>query len=230
VIREQLKDLELSLPVNLQRPMLQIFGKRHNPYTKWNQQTGSIFIHVPRTAGTSVAQALGAPMPHYPVSRYAAFDPDAFRLFFKFGFVRNPWDRLLSSFAYLRAAAEKARPFPDTLWARRHLSQFADFEEFVLSLRQPASRRRIMRYIHFRPQLSWLAMPRSSKSELEFIGRFERLAHDFQFVAQHLSLQGTLPTTRESRHGDYREAFTPAMRDVAAELYRADIDAFGYDF
>lgn len=229
-IRDRIKELEWHLPVPVQRLLLQGFGRRHNPYTVWNHDHRSIFIHVPRTGGTSLSRALGARHEHFPISRYAGFDRDAFRHYFKFAFVRNPWDRLLSAYVYLRAGIEKPGTFPDKSWAQLHLSRFADFEEFVLALRDPATRRTILRYIHFRPQLNWIRLPSSMRVELDFVGRFETLEQDFQILAERFSVLPTLSKVRQTSHPPYREAFTPVMRDVATALYRADIDAFGYNF
>ena len=229
-VRERVKELEWLLPVPLQRPLLRIFGQRHDPYSDRIHATRGIFIHIPRTGGSSIATAMGVSHFHYPVCRYSAFNPTAFRQYFKFGFVRNPWDRLLSAYAYLRAHIDKTRPFPNTLWARRHLSEFDDFERFVLALRDPSARRTIMRHIHFRPQLDWTSMPGSTRVELDFVGRFETLAEDFRKIAQRLDIDADLPVTNASSHGDYRNEYSTRMRAIAAELYREDIDAFSYEF
>src|SRR3954451_16494371 len=73
-----------------------------------NHERQFIFVHIPKTAGTAVSEALGEPrdrkhpslemiirdgLGHHPVKKL-------FRRkiigYFKFAFVRNPWDRAVS--------------------------------------------------------------------------------------------------------------------------------------
>ena len=229
-VREEIKKIEWWLPVPLQRPMLRLFGDRFDPYSEWNHAHRAIFIHVPRTGGTSTSRALGTSPLHFTCARYATFDRGAFDRYFKFGFVRNPWDRLLSAFSQLRASPQRSHSSDPAVWSRANLARYENFEEFVLSLRDPRIRRRIMSHGHFRRQLNWLSLPGSGRSAMDFVGRFESLASDFNAIAERLSLDATLPVIGASSHPPYRQAYSPAMRDLAANLYRADIEAFNYEF
>jgi hypothetical protein len=61
-----------------------------------------IFVHIPRTAGTSIATALGSykkQHQHFFARKHIALRPD-WGTCFKFSFVRNPWDRVVSLFTY----------------------------------------------------------------------------------------------------------------------------------
>ena len=63
-----------------------------------------IFVHIPKTAGTSVEAALGwfteytrGAQDHRSIRKLReAITPDEFCTYFKFTFVRNPWDRVVS--------------------------------------------------------------------------------------------------------------------------------------
>ena len=87
-----------------------------------------------------------------------------------------------------------------------------------------------MSHGHFRPQLDWLSLPGSGRVAVDFAGCFESLSSDFATVARRLSIDEALPVSNRSTHPPYRDAYTPAMRDLAADLYRPDIDRFGYEF
>jgi hypothetical protein len=146
-LRFALRELEFTLPLSVQAPILRQLGRGFDPYDDVTRRTRSIFVHVPRTGGTSVGKALNRPMLHYAASRYAIFDRAAFGDYFKFAFVRNPWDRLLSGYSRLHSPGIS----PEAMaWAERHMSRFASFEEFVLSLRDPRMRRELMSFVHFR--------------------------------------------------------------------------------
>jgi hypothetical protein len=229
-LRTQLRELQWQLPLSLQSVLLRFLGPRYDPYSEWHRQKRAIFAHIPRTAGTSFALAAGTPKQHVPMSRYAARDPAAFGDYFKFCFVRNPWDRLLSAFSIMNEAKTETNWPSGTAWARKHLRDYPDFESFVLALRDPRARRSIMAYSHFRPQLDWLTLPRSSKIHADFVGRFERLEDDFSVVTKRPGLEGPLPVRNASAHRLYREVYSRDMRRIVEALYAADIAAFDYAF
>src|SRR5690242_8686296 len=69
-------------------------------------RTNSIFVHVPKAAGVSIARALYGDlgMGHMTLAEYrTVFRQRAFDKMFKFAFVRNPFDRLHSAYHFLRA-------------------------------------------------------------------------------------------------------------------------------
>lgn len=84
------------------------------------------FIHVPKCAGTSIAMALDLPDPgHFTFEQLKALGVttgDAVN----FAVVRNPVDRIVSTFKYARKAQEKNGPNPLSWIAR-----FDDFDDFV---------------------------------------------------------------------------------------------------
>lgn len=229
-MRTHIRELQWQLPLHLQRVLLKFIGGRYNPYCEWHRRHRAIFVHIPRTGGTSMAFALGAPKPHIPISRYAAFDRAAFKNYFKFAFVRNPWDRLLSAYTVLRTSDERPNWAEGMQWARTHMPQFQTFESFVLALDDTKTLQRMMTHDFFRLQLDWVTMPHSRGSAVDFLGRFETVAEDFEQVAAKLGIHEQLPMMNHSRHEPYREAYSRKMQKVAAEVYAADIKAFGYKF
>ena len=77
--------------------------------SKYNLDTAfrlrCIFFHIPKTAGVAVCDGLfGNRGPGHMDVEIAkvVFGKWRFQSFFKFCFVRNPWDRLVSAFHYLR--------------------------------------------------------------------------------------------------------------------------------
>jgi hypothetical protein len=227
-IREGLKTFERKLPLSVQRPIVRAI--RDDPFTPENDATKSIFIHIPKTAGTSIAQAAyGRWIGHIPLSRFAAFNADKYREYFKYSFVRNPWDRLLSAYAHLKGFGEPLAP-REAAWSDVFLGDKTSFEEFVLALRDRQFRRQIIADLHFRPQVAWITVPGSDEIGLDYLGKFETLAEDFEKVADRLGVEATLPVMKSSIRAAYQDAYSAEMRATVEELYQHDIRVLGYEF
>jgi len=186
-----------------------------------------LFVHVPKIGGTSLAKSLGLPHGHVPVSRYIARDKARFDESFSFAFVRNPWDRLFSAFNYLKASIGLNRS-RDVRWAEQNLGSYANFEAFVLALKDDAKWRRIRRWPHFRAQTDWLCVPGSNVVKADFIGRFETLNDDCNRLAGMLGQELTLSHERKSQSYEHKK-LTQQMINIIGRRYRSDVDLFKYD-
>jgi hypothetical protein len=190
--------------------------------------TRSIFVHIPKTAGVSVCEALygtsvigHARLRHYQV----VYDWATYASYFKFAFVRNPWDRLVSAYEFLRAGGWHAG---DRRWAAEHVTVYGSFEAFV---RKGLPRPEVMAWRHFQPQRPFLADPLTGRIGVDFVGRFESLQADFRTIAERIGIRAELPHRNRSRAATpYRDAYTPATAAVVRRLYARDVDAFGYVF
>jgi hypothetical protein len=148
-----------------------------------------------------------------PRERRLEIGRQQFESYFKFGFVRNPWDRVVS--LYERREALELR-------AQMTFDQFADWIQYSSST-----------CIHSSPhryQLDWF-VDSNGKVLADFIGKFERLQEDWAFVAKKLGLSETLPHARANlRPRHYSEYYTPRTRRLIEEKFKVDIETFGYQF
>ena len=152
------------------------------------------------------------------------YNSATYESYFKFAFVRNPWDRLLSAYRFMLAGGWHDG---DRRWAARHLARHPSFEAFVLEGLTPE----VVAGLHFQPQIGFLADPFTRRVGVDFVGQFETLQQDFRIVADRLGIRAELPHRNRSRaDAGYRAAYTPAMVAAAAEVYARDVAAFGYDF
>lgn len=63
-----------------------------------------VFVHVPRTGGTSISQALyGRNLPHLSMAYYQALAGDKLAGLPSFAVIRDPIDRLASAYRFIRA-------------------------------------------------------------------------------------------------------------------------------
>jgi len=156
-----------------------------------------------------------------------------YRDYFKFAFVRNPWDRLVSCYVdkvlrktvppYMLASAARADVefYPNM--------PFAEFVETVCRIPDGKANG------HFRPQHLTVCSP-DGELMADFVGRFENLREDFARVAQEIGAPGLeLPernrkivSKRGSRH--YRDFYDERLKNLVHKRFEKDVETFGYSF
>jgi hypothetical protein len=187
-----------------------------------------IFVHIPKAAGTSIEHWL---FKHYQLNqkKHIFFDKDllhfnqhltlseirkhrflgqSFLDYFKFTFVRNPWERIVSAAKYKRMALKQFLNYDFSSWQSRNLDP---------------DRHRL-------PQYDFL-FDDSGNKLIDFIGRFEKLQDDFNTVCDKIGIpQQQLPHKNKTNHKHYTEYYDDETRDIVAERYAKDIEYFGYKF
>lgn len=212
-----------------------------------------LFVHLAKTGGTSIRAALSRQRwrdPYYwpaylchrisgcsghrigcKIPRHAPvivakemLPPTLFEDLFKFGFVRNPWDRMVSAYYHFK------RERQDILRQHR-IEDVAQFVDWLLDVPLSETRRSTLIAALRRPQFDHL-VDLEGEYLVDFIGRYERLHDDFEYVLRHLSLKSiSLPHKRRSqRQRDYRSCFTDRLAERVAKHFAADLSAFDYQF
>ena len=187
-----------------------------------------VFIHVPKTGGTSIEhrididihnsdnkfilngwdENLGKWLHHLTFEEVITSFPHLSDYFY-FAFVRNPWDRCISSFFY---SQRRQRP-------KGSLKDFLLFHNFKDKS-------------HSISQYDFIFNNQNSK-QIDFIGRFENLQKDFDIVCNKVNLSPQkLPIKNKSQYKDYHytEYYDSETRKIVAEKYAKDIEYFGYKF
>lgn len=155
-------------------------ARKHSPITQWNYEHKTIFIHIPKTAGLSIYEMFGMDLPHdthSPVAGYRAADAKLFKRAYKFSVIRNPWDRLVSAFHYLKyqpTSLNDIRYSQNEFWSERYLSDIDSFPEFIRALHVPKFRRLVLTWRHFIPQHYFLTTVASGLL-VDHLVRFEDL-------------------------------------------------------
>lgn len=182
-----------------------------------------IFVHINKTGGTSIekvfedsADKKNVQFKHEGASFYRKHFPGKFRNYFKFAFVRNPWDWMVSRYH----------------WSRDHQKVLdCSFPEFLHRLKagtQVSRANWLTMDTYLAPQFERLCV--DGVMAMDFVGRFENLAADFDKVCSHLHMQATLPHVFKTKHADYTEYYDEETKAIVEELYATDIAAFGYQF
>jgi hypothetical protein len=144
----------------------------------------------------------------------AASRREAFSGYFKFAFVRNPFDRFVSYCAFMLRGGDvfgsgRAR-------SMRHFL-FAEPPE---------------QHILFQPQAS-LLVDEDGQTLLvrQRIGRVEDMQGSYDAICARLGIASRpLDRVNGSTHGDYRRYYDQALIDGVAARYAQDLELFGYTF
>jgi len=192
-----------------------------------------IFVHIPRTGGTAIEVALDlfgrhraedrkmlfglykkrenedyhlstAYLQHLSLQECKRFTSDKiYNEYFKFAFVRNPWERALS--AYLYQYTVNPRTFKEFL---QHADQvFHNIEQYKFIVDE---RNRIA---------------------LNFLGRFETLEEDFKKVCGLIGHKpAVLLHVNTRRHAHYSIYYNKETKELIERRYKRDIEMFGYTF
>ena len=188
-----------------------------------------IFVHIQKTGGISIESVLRQGDPaigshlhegrrHLSAREIAPLvQPSQWSDYFKFAFVRNPWDRLVS-WHCMCVQSKNPNRFAD------YVQRCAPtFEAFVTrAVTGPGEKTT-------RNQLDYLTDAHGAMI-VDFVGRYETLNEDFAQVRQRLQLSAELPHANQSSHRDYREYYTAETREIVAQRFARDIRQFGYEF
>lgn len=195
-------------------------------YPEAFRQRDCLFIHVPKCAGNSICAALfeGWSPGHLPLHWYERQFPEQYASAFKFSFVRDPLDRAYSAYTFLRGNPTGKRDVE----AHRLVSSYRDFDEFVC---QWLDAENIHRQMHFAPQSDFLTDSLGCLG-MDFIGRQENLAVDFQHLCERFGVSVELPhlnPSRERQAGDIREFCSVRTRRLIRRVYHRDYERLGYE-
>jgi len=177
------------------------------------------FVHINKTGGSSIEKALGLPFQHLTALELRSLiGAERWARRFSFGFVRNPWDKVVSHYHYRVRTNQTdlgSVPIPFDDWVMR-----AYGERDPRYHDQPKM---------FQPQHEWLEDLDGTRL-VDYVGRFERLHEDFTTVCDRIGVEATLPHLKRSAHPDYRDIYREDSREVVARVFGGDLERYGYTF
>ena len=188
-----------------------------------------IFIHIPKTAGISVTKSLFGEFQdtnHLSLRRYRLIFGNAdFNSYYKFTFVRNPWEKVFSCYRFLKKGGTKSY---HKKWKEEVLDEYNDFNIFV---KKWINFQNIYSFSHFIPQ-HWFITLNSEKLKVDFIGKFENLDKDFKKISSKLNLNQNLLHLNKSDSNKriYTNFYNQESIDIIGRIYKEDIDLFKYDY
>ena len=230
------------LPHNLKRKMWRLsnrWERKKYDTLRWDgdeeyclrpfDELNCIFIHIPKAAGISICRALFGNLGggHTPIKKYELiYSKSDFNQRFKFTVVRNPWDRVVSAFYFLK---EGGFGDEDPKWIDEHINSHKDFESFV---KNGLASEAVQEKLHFKPQISFLQND-LGEIPIDFIGKFENLNDDLATISKNLGFEANLDhnnKTQGRKGKSYRDYYNKKTREIIKEIYQIDIKYFEYEF
>ena len=148
---------------------------------------------------------------------------------FKFAFVRNPWDRLVSWYSMIeQRAASKPRHQLNKLlqYASATAPTFSDYIELCTATITDNDGVKSFMF----NQLDYVA-DENGNLIVDYVGRYERFSQDLKIVLDRLGIKDcAIPHVNQSKHTHYSRYYTERTRQIVADRYARDIEYFGYRF
>jgi chondroitin 4-sulfotransferase 11 len=202
-----------------------------------NHRYKFIFVHINKCAGQSIRRALPrGTRGHHTIMHYIELcrakgrDPSEY---FKFTFVRNPWDKIVSFYHYHKR--RKWELFP---WTEANAPEFNAFIQKIFVEDGGALAYEVFRgrggesthRLRLSNSLDWVSGP-DGKVLVDFIGRVENLQADFDQACDRIGVRRRdLGHVNRSTHKPYWEYYNEESRRIVAERFSKDLDYFGYRF
>jgi hypothetical protein len=137
---------------------------------------------------------------------------DIFNTYYKFAFVRNPWDWQVS--LYLFGLKDKNH-FQHELF-----KSFANFEAYLDW--------RIREDLHLQKDF---LVDDSGNLLVDFVGKLENLKEDFEYVCNKIQIQSIdLPHLNKSNSEKYQRFYNERTKQLLADAFKEDIEFFNYSY
>ena len=145
---------------------------------------------------------------HMPAWRLRSYlGDDIWNSYFKFAFERNPWDRQVSYY-YYKTRSKKNRPSFNAYMRNRKKAFIENFSLYTIE----------------------------DKIAVDFLGRYENLAEDFQAALQHIGIttqielpNANISTNRDKLNG-YQSYYDANLTKLIEDWYAPEIGALNYKF
>lgn len=204
-----------------------------------NHKLKVIFIHIPKTAGTSVEYAFGmhGRLSNIGIERYLKQKKDYDYLFgdglqhlsakqvkrflggriyseyFKFSIVRNPYDRLVSFIGSRNGMWERKEKL-----SKEHFINYLNQSQNIFSSGTTPLPKLQINYIRIRKKLA-----------VDFILHYEKLDEEFKSINSLLNTEIKLDHRMKSYHDDYKSYYDDHSMKLVKKIYKKDFEFLGYD-
>lgn len=161
-------------------------------------------------------RTMGIQPAHATAQQVRDFAPEQWDTYFKFCFVRNPYDRMYSDFNW---RMKNRKPIT-----------FIEFLERVGDPDRPDPEGYVPE-----PRTNWPIYTIDDQLAVDYVGRFEQLADDFKHVCERIGLsfeENDLPFAKQRPRdaAGYRSHYGDAEKQLVGRICEKELDLFKYTF
>lgn len=158
--------------------------------------------------------------------------------YFKFGIVRNTFDRIVSGYEWRRSVVATSIKDPHNKGNIPNLKDIVaetdnGFKNFVINKSQIWNSQ--LRYFYSKQIKDW-EHPSEKDCVVDFIGRYENLEHDFKHIIKTIlpNASDELLILRKRNHSvrkkDYRSYYNDETRKIVEENLSYELEFLGYEY
>lgn len=208
-----------------------------------SRKYNALYVHIPKTGGTFITNNVlkmgNKPGKEKGLGEYNFFGyfnnieynhltsleikkiiGDAFNSYYSFAFVRNPFDKVVSEFFYLK----KTQNDNIGLLKNKNFKEFIKdlYNKFHLIDTQP-------QYIinHYIPQYKFV-MDKDNEIMVNFLGKFENFSQDIKKIMKTLNINVPIIKLNATIHKHYTHYYDKETIKMVEEMYKKDLELFNY--
>ncbi len=136
---------------------------------------------------------------------------DIWTNFFKFGFVRNPWDWQVSLYHFMLKSKNH--------FQHNQIKKLNNFDSYI--------KWRVNKNLKLQKEYFY---DEKNNCLVDFIGKIENIDEDFNEICNKIGIKATMPHKNQTKHKQYQEYYNLHTRELIAKNFREDIELFNYQF
>jgi hypothetical protein len=194
-----------------------------------------IFVHIPKTGGTSVEEMLtdygmftlefhgvlgGRALHHFTaIELMSALGKNMFNNYYKFAFVRNPYEKMVSEYYWCRIPGV----------GFRNKQSFNDFIKYVENIVKNKKFYTNIYHDHFIPQYYFIF--NNKQLLVNDVYKFEDIKIALPLIKEKLKIRGPILHTNKNRFKSNADklVLTDEQKEKIYNLYKIDFDVFNYN-
>ena len=209
------------MKIKILKKYTDMIGLRINSPLHKGKNRNYVFIHINKTAGTSIVDVIGKPFRKHLTVK------DVIKIIgqkkwdeaYKFTVIRNPWDKVVSHYKY------RVKMNSNNM-AKKSI----EFKNWVAcTYGEPKDPIYYGRELMFSPQVEWLKN-NHGKIDVDKIIRFENLNEGINEVFRTLGIDSNLPHLNKTYKSNYRDFYDEESKQIITKWFHEDIQEFRYKF
>lgn len=188
-----------------------------------------VYIVVPKCACSSIMQTFSGQNEYSDQTTYKKISNQyiKWRLtskskkYYKFTFVRNPFDRVVSCYAHKVQNRDSSTVTKNYFFA--NIKPRESFDDFVKHISKIPD---FLADSHFQSQVKFVYY--FGKPLFDYIGHYENLESEFEPIRTKYNLH-PLPRIHNMKKGDWRDYYTEHTAKIVYEKYKKDFNKLGYE-